>query len=126
MSKRTTKTQWGHEELMYACKHADGENFSQEIYDLIAEEINRTPKAVAASMNRVLSGTSFIFNTKEASKFKRFIKPTQKAMPKYQSLAKITPYNKPSPKKPVKVQSPVKMQKGFSIKLLWGMIEIKS
>ncbi len=119
MNKRVTRTQWGHEELMYACKHADGENFSQEIYDLIAEEINRTPKAVSASMNRVLGGTSFIFNTKEASKFKRFIRPAQKITPKRQAPTKITPYNKPLSK------SPVKVQKRFSVKLLWGFIEIK-
>ena len=120
MNTRITRTQWGHEELMYACKHANGENFSQEIYDLIAEEINRTPKAVEASMNRVLSGTSFIFNTKEGSKFKKFIRPTQKTMPKYQSQTKITPYNKPLPK------SPVKVKRSFSVKLLLGLIEIKS
>ncbi len=120
MSKQTRKPRisWGTDELMYACKTAEGENFDNEVYPLIGEEIGRTSQAVSASVHRVLNGTSFIFSTKEASRFKRFVKSTQKSVPEFKGLRKSTPQQPPNKQ--------VKAQSGFSIKILWGLIEIKS
>tara|TARA_R110002012_G_scaffold204092_1_gene373709 strand:- start:1214 stop:1576 length:363 start_codon:yes stop_codon:yes gene_type:complete len=120
MNKQTRKprVRWDADELMYACETAEGENFDHEVYPLIAEEIGRTSQAVSASVHRVLRGDSFIFSTKEASKFKRFVRPTQRSVPEFKGVRKSTPQQPPSRQ--------VKVQSGFSVKILWGLIEIKS
>jgi hypothetical protein len=115
MNKQTTKShyRWDAEELMYACRLAKKANYNTKTYSFIGKDLKRTPYSVSGAIHRVRVGKSFIFKTVEASRFKRFIKPTLK------KSNKVSTFKKQLPKRQIQTQS------GFSINLLWGFLEIK-